>query len=102
MPSIRTQSRLAGPLAVALLLCLPATSVAAGGGSDRQYVSLLARGAGYESEGGSHTVRQLQRDLRKLGHGPGPIDGLYGPLTEAAVERYQQSKGLPVDGIAGP
>jgi hypothetical protein len=103
MPSsIRVQSRLAAPLAVALLLCLPATSVAAGGASESQSVSLLARGAGYEIEGGSKPVRALQRGLRRVGHEPGPIDGLYGPLTEAAVEGYQQAEGLPVDGVAGP
>ena len=29
-----------------------------------------------------------------LGHRPGPVDGLYGPLTEAAVERLQRDSGL--------
>src|SRR5688500_7334346 len=102
MPSIPVQSRLAGVLAVALLLCLPATSVAAGGGGDRQSVSLLARGAGYDSEGGSKPVRALQRGLRRLGHDPGPLDGLYGPLTQGAVERYQREQHLTIDGVAGP
>jgi len=30
-----------------------------------------------------------------------PVDGRYGPLTQAAVVHYQQSAGLIVDGIAG-
>jgi DNA invertase Pin-like site-specific DNA recombinase len=47
-------------------------------------------------------VRTLQRRLRALGQQPGPVDGLYGPLTEAAVERFQSAAGLAVDGIAGP
>lgn len=29
-------------------------------------------------------------------------DGEYGPITRAAVRRYQQTRGLLVDGIAGP
>ena len=36
-----------------------------------------------------------------LGNPPGPIDGLYGPLTQGAVERFQQRHGLAVDGIVG-
>ena len=55
--------------------------------------------AGYPM--GSPVVRGLQRLLAKAGSSPGPIDGLYGPLTEAAVTRYQTDHGLQADGIAG-
>ena len=51
---------------------------------------------------GSPKVRGLQRQLRRGGFNPGPIDGHYGPLTEAAVRRFQVAHGLHVDGIAGP
>ena len=51
---------------------------------------------------GSQPVRELQRSLRRLGDRPGPVDGLYGPLTEAAVERFQQAHGLATDGVVGP
>ena len=47
-------------------------------------------------------MRALQRKLRAEGHQPGPVDGLYGPLTEAAVERVQRDSGVSVDGIVGP
>ena len=30
------------------------------------------------------------------------IDGIFGPVTKAAVEEFQQSGGLAVDGIVGP
>jgi hypothetical protein len=50
---------------------------------------------------GSQTKR-LQLALASLGNRPGPIDGDYGPLTKAAVERFQRSKGLTADGIFGP
>lgn len=46
-------------------------------------------------------VTALQRKLWALGFDPGPIDGAFGPKTDDAVKRYQEEKGLQVDGIAG-
>ncbi len=46
-------------------------------------------------------VRELQTLLRNQGFDPGPIDGDFGPRTEAAVRNFQRSKGLVVDGIVG-
>ena len=46
-------------------------------------------------------MKTLQRLLTRLGARPGPVDGLYGPLTEAGVVRFQQKAGIAVDGIAG-
>jgi hypothetical protein len=88
-------------LAAALLgLWIPATSHAAE--RDRlASAGLLERGSGYGSPAGSDAVRTLQSRLRRLGARPGPIDGLYGPLTQGAVERFQQRHGLAVDGIVG-
>ena len=56
---------------------------------------LLRRGAGYGTGHGSTAVRRLQLRLRTLGFRPGPIDGLFGPLTQGAVERFQRAHGLP-------
>ncbi len=61
----------------------------------------LGPGAGDEP-GGSGDVRSLQRHLAAAGDRPGPIDGDYGPLTAAAVQRFQRTRGLRVNGIAGP
>jgi peptidoglycan L-alanyl-D-glutamate endopeptidase CwlK len=47
-------------------------------------------------------VAKLQAQLRELGFSPGPIDGRFGPATEAAVLAFQNSAGLLADGIAGP
>ncbi|HWT23532.1 MAG TPA: peptidoglycan-binding protein [Solirubrobacteraceae bacterium] len=64
-------------------------------------VPMLAMGAGFD---GRHVaaVARLQRVMLRLGYEPGPIDGLYGPLTAGAVRRVQSANGVAVDGIAGP
>jgi N-acetylmuramoyl-L-alanine amidase len=47
-------------------------------------------------------VRQLQSRLKELGFYTGPIDGIFGSQTEAAVRRAQTENSLEVDGIVGP
>jgi peptidoglycan hydrolase-like protein with peptidoglycan-binding domain len=46
-------------------------------------------------------VTELQQLLQRAGVPTGPIDGDFGQMTQAAVRRFQASRGLPVDGIAG-
>lgn len=63
--------------------------------------SLLARGAR------GPDVKDLQEVLKGMGAYVGAIDGIYGPLTEAAVRAFQRATGvhgvsLKVDGIYGP
>ncbi len=70
-------------------------------GPARPHAELLAFGAGYSAIHGSNAVRRLQRRLVQLGDSPGRIDGRYGPFTERAVIRFQNTHGLQVDGIAG-
>lgn len=62
----------------------------------------LHLGSGESTRHGSVAVRRLQRGLRRAGYAPGPVDGRYGPLTTAAVERFQSNHRLHVDGIVGP
>ncbi|MBE9155926.1 peptidoglycan-binding protein [Nodosilinea sp. LEGE 06152] len=46
-------------------------------------------------------VSQLQRELKNLGLYSGPIDGLYGADTAAAVRSLQQQQGIAADGTMG-
>jgi peptidoglycan hydrolase-like protein with peptidoglycan-binding domain len=47
-------------------------------------------------------VAHLQRLLIEHGHDPGPVDGVFGPRTDAAVRAFQVERGLAADGIVGP
>lgn len=47
-------------------------------------------------------VRAVQQQLADLGFNPGPVDGIYGPLTVDAVERFQRAARIGVDGVVGP
>ena len=47
-------------------------------------------------------VAALQFLLQRAGRGAGRADGLFGPLTRAAVMRAQEAAGVAADGLAGP
>jgi peptidoglycan hydrolase-like protein with peptidoglycan-binding domain/DNA invertase Pin-like site-specific DNA recombinase len=86
---------LAGLVAALVLLCLPGTSIASGQG-------LLHYGSGYGQPQGAQAVRTVQQSLSHEGWEPGPVDGLYGPRTKAAVTRFQAAARIGVDGVVGP
>ncbi|MBZ0269731.1 peptidoglycan-binding protein [bacterium] len=44
-------------------------------------------------------VSELQRALSAKGFDPGPIDGVYGPLTLQAVTAFQKANTLPTGGL---
>jgi peptidoglycan hydrolase-like protein with peptidoglycan-binding domain len=44
-------------------------------------------------------VRTLQTRLEIKGFDPGPVDGVFGSRTQAAVIAYQETKGLEVNGV---
>ncbi len=60
--------------------------------------TVVAPGAGLGEPQGSRRVRALQRLLRRVGVAPGPIDGRFGPRTQAAVTRFQRRAKLTPDG----
>ena len=43
-------------------------------------------------------VMAMQQALRDKGHNPGPIDGIHGPRTAAALRDYQRKEGLTATG----
>ena len=94
-------------MAALVLLALPGTSIAASASVGSAPIfeaggEPLAQGAGYGMPDDARRVRTLQRTLRRLGWSPGPIDGLFGPRTEAAVVRFQRAAGVRSDGVVGP
>jgi DNA invertase Pin-like site-specific DNA recombinase len=61
----------------------------------------VAFGTGYQSPSGSLRVREVQRRLKRAGARPGPVDGLFGPLTRAAVKRFQRRQQVASTGVVG-
>ena len=50
----------------------------------------------------SATIRDAQQALKDKGFDPGAIDGIDGPLTRAAVKKYQAKQNITADGKLGP
>jgi peptidoglycan hydrolase-like protein with peptidoglycan-binding domain len=60
----------------------------------------VALGTGTHRPSGSNRVREVQRRLGALGYRPGPVDGIFGVRTRAAVAWFQVKHGFRVDGRA--
>lgn len=43
-------------------------------------------------------IQQAQRQLKEAGFDPGPLDGIIGESTRAALREFQQARGLPQTG----
>jgi peptidoglycan/xylan/chitin deacetylase (PgdA/CDA1 family) len=89
--------------AVVLLAAVPAYAAAAGPGAPVAMAAgqaQMARALRFGDRG--QAVATLQQQLRAAGLDPGPVDGIFGPVTQAAVRRAQALLGLEVDGLAGP
>lgn len=84
--------------AVVTIAAAPAPASAA-----TQPVPQLAQGVGMGDKP-SAAVRHVQRVLHRQGYSLGRpgVDGRFGPLTDAAVRRFQADSGLVADGIVGP
>lgn len=59
---------------------------------------VLALTATYASAEPTADVQRAQQALKQAGHDPGPIDGVMGERTRAALEAYQKAQGLEVSG----
>ena len=49
--------------------------------------------------GAGSIVIEVQRNLARAGYYHGPIDGVAGPRTRAAIRGYERAHGLRVDGM---
>lgn len=79
---------LGAALAAVALLVAPAAAPAAAAEPARLQVAQAS------------VTAELQRELNALGYDAGPVDGLMGARTRAAIEDYQRDRGLLVDGQA--
>ena len=61
------------------------------------FVGLCLCATGVYGQSGD-TVREAQQALKDKGYDPGPIDGINGPRTRAAVRSYQEKEHLNTDG----
>lgn len=58
--------------------------------------------AGTSAAGIVQDVKKIQTALAAQGYSPGPLDGIMGPKTKAAIQAFQRANGLTADGIVGP
>jgi len=83
-------------LAIALWLAGPGTDPA----SQRASASWAALVGAARAAAPQPLVREVQSLLAERGYDPGPVDGLMGAATRAAILRYQRDHGLARDGLA--
>ncbi|MDO9573603.1 MAG: cell wall hydrolase [Candidatus Contubernalis sp.] len=69
-------------------------------GGSLEAAALGSRNLQFGSRGDD--VAELQKTLKGLGFSTGPVDGIYGKLTESGVINFQIAKNIRIDGIAGP
>ncbi len=112
-PPVREAS---GPRSIDELLAAPVPPTrrdpAASDGSAPQtgatIATLLADGDGPSRTGSTGPtgpdaiIASAQRALDGLGYGPLTADGLYGPMTRDAIERFERDQGLTVTGQLVP
>ncbi|HSJ95811.1 MAG TPA: peptidoglycan-binding domain-containing protein, partial [Myxococcota bacterium] len=64
-----------------------------------QQASIQQRAASRYDE---QSIMQAQRALGARGYDVGPVDGIWGPSSQAALRNFQQAKGMTVDERLGP
>jgi peptidoglycan hydrolase-like protein with peptidoglycan-binding domain len=86
----------------ALVRCADADEKNALAFFSERIVMVLGITTEYQTGSSGASVKQIQAALAFAGYLQTAPDGLYGPLTKQAVQRFQSDKGLTIDGIVGP
>lgn len=83
--------------------CLPESFIATKGTpSDTVIVTRTTTAPGTPAGLSREQIKKVQQALARRGYEPGPIDGVYGPRTSAAVKSYQHQEKLPTTGLLTP
>ena len=91
-------------LAVAVMVCLSSGAFAEGAKDKMQpagpYTTMepAAGDPTRQTKLGMQDVGKIQNALNRKGYNAGPVDGIWGPMTERALRNFQQSNGLDVTG----
>lgn len=94
--------------ALALAGCSKDADTTTGPGSSGSVGSSTSAGGTTNGTGKSHTqasaaeLEEYQKDLNAVGCWTGPVDGKLGKETEAAIMAFQKAAKLTVDGLLGP
>jgi peptidoglycan hydrolase-like protein with peptidoglycan-binding domain len=72
------------------------------GGKSETASTVTTTASGTSTTPTNPAVAHLQTLMKRLGYYSGPIDGVYGSATTAAVTEMQKALGVTADGIFGP
>ncbi|HEY7203233.1 MAG TPA: peptidoglycan-binding domain-containing protein [Methylomirabilota bacterium] len=89
------------PIALAVTLSLLPLDAPLAVAAGAEVIAAATR-PGSPAQPAPHYVREAQRALRDLGYEPGPVDGVIGPRTRAALAQYQRSERIVVTGRLDP
>jgi peptidoglycan hydrolase-like protein with peptidoglycan-binding domain len=85
-------------IAIAIALALAGPALA---GGDKGQAASSESTSMSQQQAGQHdaeTIKQVQQALKDKGHEPGPIDGIAGPRTQAALKDFQKAQGSEATG----
>jgi len=87
-------------IATIALLSLPAIAVVTATAPLAQSAAPAVRSLNMDARPSldQNAIRQVQQALQKKGIDPGPIDGIVGPRTRAAVRNFQDRYGIEAGG----
>ena len=93
----RTLKTVAAALACVALLSAGGVAVSKTNYQTNEIVAVATISQGSRGD----TVRLIQQKLKRWGYYNGPVDGIFGTKTTAAVKYFQRKNGLTADGIVG-